>query len=291
MKTYRFVVADMPFDCILPEGMEVQQVLPSFLPFLNEGTSEVPGFVLETVESIEPMEGEALLQEFQNDMGHVRLFGNGEAFRVELDYGNPERDGHHVWMNKEASLAKASINWHSPEVRVALTSMLRIVFSQRILAYQGFSIHASTVIKEENGYLFLGKSGTGKSTHSRLWQEVWPEVELLNDDNPIVRFVDGRAWVYGSPWSGKTPCYKQKRVPLKGIVRLRQAETNQWTWVQGVKAWATVYPSCAVIKEEIALYEKMRNTLNEVVEQVKVGLLDCLPDVKAAQMSEENLKK
>lgn len=290
MRTYRFVVADLPFDCILPEEIGLQQVLPSFLPFVQEEPVGTPGFVLETVEKIAPLEGEERLQEFRNDMGHVRLYESGKGFRVELNYGNPEEENQVLWMNKEASAAQAYVNWQSPNVRVALTSMFRIVFSQRILACQGFSIHASTVVKDGNGYLFLGKSGTGKSTHSRMWQTVWPEVELLNDDNPIVRMVENRVWVYGSPWSGKTPCYRQQRAPLKGMVRLKQAPMNRWTRMEGVKAWATVYPSCAVIQEETGLYEKLRATLNEVVAQVKVGQLECLPEPEAARMSEENLK-
>lgn len=290
MKIHRFVVADLPFECIFPKDIEVEKVLPSFLPFMQEKSSGDSCFVFETVQDLEPMNEAVLLEEFQNDMGKVRLFRNENAFQVELNYDNSTVNKYCLWMNHEVSYARAVVDWDLPEVIVALTSMLRIVFSQRILVYQGFSIHASTVVKDGEGFMFLGKSGTGKSTHSRLWQRVWREVELLNDDNPIVRIVGGRLWVYGSPWSGKTPCYVQKRVPLKGIVRLKQALENRWTSLKGVKAWAAIYPSCAVIREEIGLYGKLCNTLNNVVEQVKVGTLNCLPNMDAARMSEENLK-
>ena len=63
----------------------------------------------------------------------------------------------------------------------------------------------------------MGKSGTGKSTHSRLWLENVPGATLLNDDNPIVRLTLVGAIVYGSPWSGKTPCYKNESAPLAGV--------------------------------------------------------------------------
>ena len=57
--------------------------------------------------------------------------------------------------------------------------------------------------------MLLGKSGTGKSTHSRLWLKYIPDTKLLNDDNPAVRIMDNNTiMIYGTPWSGKTPCYK-----------------------------------------------------------------------------------
>lgn len=69
-------------------------------------------------------------------------------------------------------------------------------------------MHASVVATETGkGYLFLGKSGTGKSTHTGLWLQQFSDCHLLNDDNPIVH-VDSlgkQATVFGSPWSGKNP--------------------------------------------------------------------------------------
>lgn len=77
--------------------------------------------------------------------------------------------------------------------------------------------------------MLLGKSGTGKSTHSRLWLKYIPDTKLLNDDNPAVRIMDNNTiMIYGTPWSGKTPCYKNVGVLLEGLVRLRQAPENQW---------------------------------------------------------------
>lgn len=290
MKTYRVRVADVPFDCVLPEEVRWEELLPSFVPFVQEEPVGEPAFVWEVVPEMDDERQGDCLEEFHNDMGQIRLSRMGEGFRIDLIYDQEKTDVHRMWMSRDASWAKAVVNWESPEIKVALTSMLRMVFSQRILFEQGFSIHASAVVKEGNGYLFLGKSGTGKSTHSRLWQEIGPEVKLLNDDNPMVRIQDGQVWVYGSPWSGKTACYRQERAPLKGMVRLVQAPENRWTTMTGVKAWTTVYPSCAVIKEENDLFEKLRDTLNRVVTQVKIGRMECLPNPEAARMSEENMK-
>lgn len=288
MKKVGFSVAELPFVCLLPESVEIKEMLPSFLPFQAEVTGE-PVFTLQLVEEVKMPDNAVCLENFSNDLGHVTLYREGGSFFVQLKYGE-DCGAHRLCMKADASKGVIALDWKDPMVKQALVSMLRIVFSQRVLLYDGFSIHASTVVKEGMGYLFLGKSGTGKSTHSRLWMETWPEVELLNDDNPIVRMVDGQCRVYGSPWSGKTPCYQQRFAPLKGMVRLRQAKENRWTKVTGVLAWTTVYPSCAVMKEETALFLGLQKSLNKVVERVNVGILDCLPDREAAELSWKNLK-
>lgn len=74
--------------------------------------------------------------------------------------------------------------------------------------------HAAVVSHEGRGYMFLGPSGTGKSTHASLWLKYIDGTELVNDDNPVVRITDdGQATVFGSPWSGKTPCYRHVSYP------------------------------------------------------------------------------
>ena len=66
------------------------------------------------------------------------------------------------------------------------------------------AIHSSVIEYNNLAYMFLGESGTGKSTHTRLWRECVEGAKLLNDDSPIIRVIDGITYVYGSPWSGKS---------------------------------------------------------------------------------------
>ena len=83
-------------------------------------------------------------------------------------------------------------------------------------------LHASVTRYQGVANLFFGVSGTGKSTHSRLWHAFVPESDLMNDDNPIIRFEGERCIVYGSPWSGKTLCYRNVVAPVNALVRLEQ---------------------------------------------------------------------
>jgi hypothetical protein len=153
-------------------------------------------------------------------------------------------------------------------------------------------IHASVVEKDGNGYAFLGKSGTGKSTHSSLWLRYIEGTELLNDDNPAVRIEkDGNVSVYGAPWSGKTPCYRNRGVRLKALVRLEQATENRFTWKEGVAALITLLPSCSSMRWNSGLYAAMCNHLETIIGRVEVGYLECLPDREAALLCYEEVKK
>ena len=84
----------------------------------------------------------------------------------------------------------------------------------------------------------------GKSTHASLWLRHIEDSELLNDDNPVVRIGhQGQVIVYGSPWSGKTPCYRNVSYPLGAIVVLSQAPYNKIQRLSGIQAYVSLVAS------------------------------------------------
>lgn len=148
------------------------------------------------------------------------------------------------------------------------------------------AVHGSCIVKDGRAYLFLGESGTGKSTHTRLWREHIPGAELLNDDSPIISVEGSFVWIYGSPWSGKTPCYRQERFALCGCVRLVQAPHNRMVRLKGLRAYAAVHPSCPPgFAYDTVLYDGLSRTLDAVLSRVPVYRLECLPDRTAAQLA------
>ena len=151
-------------------------------------------------------------------------------------------------------------------------------------------MHASVTMADGKGYLFLGKSGTGKSTHSGLWLRHIPNTELLNDDNPAVRIDDeGRAMVYGTPWSGKTPCYKNKSLPIGAIVRLEQAPRNEINRLSPLHAFSSVLSSCSSMIWDKPSFDAITRTSEAVVKRVSVFFLRCLPDEAAARLCHETV--
>lgn len=161
-----------------------------------------------------------------------------------------------------------------------------------LTAGQAIAIHASTIVCEDRAVAFLGESGTGKSTHTRLWQQHISGSTLLNDDSPILRMDGSTPMIYGSPWSGKTPCYRAEGFPLAGIVRLSQAPRNAMRQLGAFEAIGALFPSCppALMKEE-ELSRRVCDTMSRVLARVPVYHLECLPDEAAARLSYQTVWK
>ena len=163
---------------------------------------------------------------------------------------------------------------------------LWVMFGLTIAPKGGIPIHSSAIVKDEAAVLCLGESGTGKSTHTRLWREHIEGARLLNDDSPIIRMVDGVATVFGSPWSGKTHCYINRSFPIRGFMRLSQAPHNKIRRLGVLNAIGALLPSCPpAFAHDEALEDAVCNTLSDMISSVAVYHLECLPDAAAANLS------
>lgn len=172
----------------------------------------------------------------------------------------------------------------------AFNNSLMLLFTFASARMGALEMHSSVVVNEGKGYLFLGKSGTGKSTHSSLWLKHIPGTWLLNDDNPVLRLMPGGdVRVFGSPWSGKTPCYKAQNVPVGAIVRLVQAQHNRIERLSAVQAYAAVMPSCSGFRPIRTLADAQHETLSLIAQQVPCYHLECLPDADAARLCQETI--
>lgn len=100
--------------------------------------------------------------------------------------------------------------------------------AQRLLSYQVLMIHGSAICMDGEAYIFTAPSGTGKSTHTRLWRETFGErCFMINDDKPLIRFEENGVFVYGTPWAGKHFLSRNASAPLKAIVQVNRSETNR----------------------------------------------------------------
>ena len=161
-----------------------------------------------------------------------------------------------------------------------------VMFGTVLLKHNAVAIHSSVIVAKDRGVLFLGESGTGKSTHTRLWRENIEGARLLNDDSPIVRIVNNEVRVYGSPWSGKTPCYKNEVYPMAGLCRLSQAPHNRITRLSNLMAIGALLPSCPpIFAHDSALQDMICATVGNIVRGVKSYHLECLPNSEAAELS------
>lgn len=185
---------------------------------------------------------------------------------------------------------KQQVCFNGSQMPQLLKFGLWIAYGLVTLPYDTVAIHTSVIVSQGKAAIFLGESGTGKSTHTRLWRENIADATLLNDDSPIVRIIDDEVKVFGSPWSGKTPCYKQACYPLAGCVRLSQAPYNEIKRLSIPQAYAALHPSCPPdFAYDDTLYDHIGRFIGRILTKVPVFHLACLPNAEAAKLSYKNL--
>lgn len=108
------------------------------------------------------------------------------------------------------------------------TLVLQRKLSQALMECDTLLFHGSVIALDGEGFLFTAKSGTGKSTHTRIWREVFHDrTVMINDDKPFIRIDKNGVWVYGSPWNGKHRLGTNTFVKLKAICLLERGEENK----------------------------------------------------------------
>ena len=193
-----------------------------------------------------------------------------------------------------AAILHASEDWRQARAEIfggkdtqsyALGNVVMMLYALTALEANALLLHASVVDHGGKGYISQGKSGTGKSTHSRLWLKFIPDTALLNDDNPVVRLMpDGTVRVFGTPWSGKTPCYINRSVPVGAFVRLFQAPENKIERMQPPLSGASIIGSASGMRWDTDFYTRMLQLSFGIAKQTGIFTLHCLPDEEAARI-------
>lgn len=287
MCCHDYIIAHRRIRLSGAEAAAVVSMLPSLKPFSVEYDAVAQPVVEVGVGAkvCFDEDGYCLLTRFdlQDNLGECTFYGgeNGYLLKIEGAAGC-------VMFACDRSARKFLTDaCHNPSaayvafVRFGLWFVVNMAF-----ALDGCSaVHSSTLVCRGEAVMFLGESGTGKSTHTRLWRENIEGVELLNDDSPFVAVRDGRVSACGSAWSGKTPCYKNECYPLRAVVRLSQAPHNRIYTLKKLQSIGALLPSLppALLCDK-ALEEALLAVLSKVLQQVPVYHLECLPDAAAAQL-------
>ena len=264
--------------------------LPGFDLFLSEKTNIEPLLLIRPETNfrdwgITPF----ITSEYDNTMYELSTMDNAYLFRMIQSDGNCLL----AEINRENAGYKATIHQTGDFDIYSLHFVCWTLFGIAALSRQTVSIHASAVMHQGKSIFFLGESGTGKSTHSRLWLKHIQDTELLNDDSPFIRIeTDGNIRAYGSPWSGKTPCYKNIHTPVAAFIRLSQAPHNRIRRLKGIEALGALLPSCPfAFAYDKRLSESVYSILSIVLQQLPVYHLECLPNADAAQLVYSTLKQ
>ena len=284
-----YKVAGTAFS-ISAKGLRVMENLMNYVPF--EGNQDCECVFDISVEDFNDADKKLYFNEvIEKDAPMISVFRCGKDWLFEMAPTAMQPCCAKLLATPDFSKAKLKL-LENADLHFVIDTSCMLMYAFANAAHGILEMHASVIENQGKGYLFLGKSGTGKSTHSRLWLENVPGSRLLNDDNPIVRVQDdGMVWVYGSPWSGKTPCYINKGVPVGGIVKLSQAPENRIRRCALPEAYAALYSSVSGLKMNREMYDGLHETMEKTVVSVPFYHLDCLPDADAAQLSSKTIMK
>ena len=288
--TRYFTVGGHSFFVKGEDGLPLWAFIDNYLPF------EVPErdclFGIDVLEGSPEFHKEAVYVQSQKDEEQrIELYNVQEGWLLEMAPRNDMEICARMVLDRDYTKAKVYLQGNAAMQRFGLDNSLMVMYTFATAPFGTLEMHASVVSNSGKAYLFLGKSGTGKSTHSRLWLQNVPGTELVNDDNPVMRVQeDGSVLLYGSPWSGKTPCYKNVSLPVGAIVRIRRAPENRISRLPMVQAYASVASSCSGFRPEKAIADGLHATLSQVAMNVPCYVLDCLPDAGAALLCSENVR-
>lgn len=246
---------EIPLDCDLKDWRENMNPVYS-----NKGTAE-PGFI------------------------ELSVYNDPEYHCFEFTQPMSDEVNGRLFIDNKWKEARLYLEGTDIQKWMTFTTGINFCYLLSTASHQTVLAHSSCVTYRDKAYMFLGKSGTGKSTHSRMWLNALEDVILMNDDHPVIRInPDGKAIAYGSPWSGKTRCYKNMEAPVGGIIRISRAPYNKARRLSPIESYASLMTSFSGMTWEKELADGRDKTIQGIIGTVPCWVMECLPDEDAARV-------
>ncbi len=268
-----------------PDMRKTAALLPTFYPFISfRFYRENDDFLFSlTGNKTVAIPETAVEDELEYEGRYSKVYRTPEGVFVAMKINDTERRFH------------ISPDWKTVSTDLSLTDRKERFFLYRFMVtlygiissrLQTIKIHASVTEMNGKALIFLGTSGTGKSTHSRLWREFVPGCTLLNDDEPLLRVCDdGIVRVYGAPWSGSTPCYRNQSAEVAAVVHLYQNPENKLRELSKIEALPSLFSSTVIFRSDPVNKEMVFDTVTQIINRVPVYRLDCRPDREAVMLT------
>ena len=163
-------------------------------------------------------------------------------------------------------------------------------FYSRLPDFDGFLLHASCLVSAGKAVLFSGNCGYGKSTHARLWQQLETGAEIINDDKPALRLVDGVWTAYGTPWCGREHRNINAAAPVAALVFLTaERSKNSLRRLSPWEALARLLDG-SVYTLSAERMERLLGLLDSFLRNIPVFELESLADEEAILLVQSALK-
>ena len=201
---------------------------------------------------------------------------NSEKFDFEIDITDNEIS---TYLHK----TKTPCTPENAENILILTKICNIVLCK----FNGFFFHSSSLMLDNEAYIFTAPSGTGKSTHTALWREYFGDkVTMINDDKPIIRKQNGRFFTFGTPWMGKSSIGNNISAPVKAVYVLERGDENRAEKVKPSDVFKQIFEA-TLIPTDKELMSTLLGLLDEFFSSVQLFRLTCNISVDAVKTAYE----
>lgn len=188
---------------------------------------------------------------------------------------------------REEEIQDISVHYYPDSYLEELAVYRKI--AEHMIDFDTILFHGSVIAVDGAGYMFTAKSGTGKSTHSRLWREyLGDRAVMVNDDKPLIHIGENGVTVYGTPYNGKHRLGSNISIPLKAICILTRDTDNHIEPVTREQAYPILLQQTYRPKDRLKTIKTL-TLINKLADQVKLYLLGCNMDISAAKISFEGM--
>ena len=164
-------------------------------------------------------------------------------------------------------------------------AILRKISNILLNKYNAVLFHASSIEYNGYAYLFTAVSGTGKSTHTSLLKELLGDkINYINDDKPIIRYIDGKLYVYGTPWTGKHLRGNNVKAQLKSIIKIERSSENFVENMTGLQALPFLFEQ-SLRPTDLSGGNKLFDFINLIISNCTFYKLYCNKELDSAKVS------
>ena len=213
------------------------------------------------------------------------LYGYSQRLCENYLYDGQEPPAFNVVITEEDILREKKFGPEFPDAYLESLALFRKLCDYALSKADGIIFHSSAIMVDGQAYLFTAPSGTGKSTHARLWREMLGDrAVMINDDKPIIRYVDGDFYVYGTPWNGKHHLDTNTRAKIKAICKISQAKENRIRKISTAEMLMTVFNQ-TIRPDNLEQMDKLLVLIDKMLTSVGLYALECNISKEAAELS------
>ena len=214
------------------------------------------------------------------------LTGEEPVFSLEVTPGD-------IAYEREKSAREDAIEGISPrhfsDAYLETLAVYRQI-SEQMLDYGILLFHGSVVAVDGRAYVFTAKSGTGKSTHTRLWRTLLgSRAIMVNDDKPLLRVAEDGVTAFGTPWDGKHHLSSNIAVPVQAICILERGEQNRIWEMDARDAWPMLMQQSYRSGDPGKLAKTM-DLLDQLAAKARLYRMACNMELSAAEMSYHKMR-